>query len=124
MMDDALICGDLNTDLSRSNLQTRTLLEFVQRNDLHAAWHSPNAAPDDTYVNVHLNNSSRIDHFVVTERVFDAIVSHHVCPDPLTHSPPMARLLVIAAQHCMRNTNLGGECVKCFEPLCCGAVLQ
>ena len=86
VLDDVLLCGDLNTDFSRSNLQTKTLLELVQRNDLRIAWHSQNALCDDTYVNVNLNHKSCIDHFLLSERMFQAIDSLLVRPDPLNVS--------------------------------------
>ena len=56
-------------------------------NELRVAWDSPHASIAPTYVNVNLGHSSRIDHFIVDPRTFDAIEGHRVVADPLNFSP-------------------------------------
>ena len=41
---------------------------------------------DFTYTNFSLNHMSCIDHFIVTENVFDSIVSNNVIVDPTNPS--------------------------------------
>ena len=86
VLDEVIICGDFNTDFARTNLQSTTMSEFIQRNDLRIGWLSPNAKKQDTYINLSLNHSSCIDHFVLSERVFLTIDDLGVLCDPLNAS--------------------------------------
>ena len=71
-----IICGDWNTDPARHNAQTNAFLEFLTRNNLNLCWNSPNAMSGGTYIdNIH-GTASCLDHFVLTESVFESM---HKC---------------------------------------------
>ena len=94
---DVVICGDFNTDFSRNNLQTNTLVEFLDRNDLRVGWDADCAEIYDTYLNVHLAHASRIDHFIMNSEVFENLAQHRVLADPINCSSHNALLLVFDA---------------------------
>ena len=110
---DVILCGDLNTDLSRTNVQTQSLIDFTERNDLRVGWHSRHASPSNTYVNVHLNHVSCIDHFIMNERLFDSIAEMTTYLDPLNMSSHRPVLLRLKEQLTERLEAPGG---KFFSP--------
>jgi len=73
-----VITGDFNTCYVQINAQTKPLLEFEDRNDLLNAWQNSNAVRDYTYVSHSLNYRSCIDHFLVSQNVFDLIMKRTV----------------------------------------------
>ena len=81
-----IVCGDYNTSFSRANAQTSCLSEFITRNNLHNSRTHPNYVADFTYTNFSLNHMSCIDYSIVTESVFDIIVSNYVIVNPT--NPP------------------------------------
>ena len=48
--DDIIICGDWNTSFERDNFQTKTMNEFLDRNELCVTWNHPLAKKSNTYV--------------------------------------------------------------------------
>lgn len=81
--------GDYNTSFSRHTGQTYCLNDFMSRNELSVSWDHPSAIKGDTYCNLALNHFSCIDHFIVSQNVFDCILSHHVIcqvENPSTHN--------------------------------------
>ena len=66
-----VICGDLNADhYHRNNIKERKLKELIREDSLL----DPGlASPCDTYVNIHLGHSSRIDHFLFKNFTSDSI---------------------------------------------------
>ena len=96
--DNVILCGDLNTDMRRTNMQTQSLTDFIERNNLCVGWQSAYASPSHTYVNVHLNHTSCIDHFIMNERLFDAIVEMKTYLDPLNMSSHRPVLLCLETQ--------------------------
>ena len=60
-----IITCDFNTCYVRNNAQTRTLLEFEDRNDLLNAWQNSNAVRDYTYINHSLSHRSCIKDNIV-----------------------------------------------------------
>ena len=81
-----IVCGDYDTSFSRANAQTACLSAFITRNNLHNSWIHPNSVGDFTYTNFSLNHMSCIDHFIVTENVFDSIVSNNIIADQIIPS--------------------------------------
>ena len=84
--DDVLLCGDFNTDFRRSNMQSLTLNQFIERNDLMVGWDSMKAKRDVTYINTDLNHSSTIDHVFVNENLFHSMNEMHVVSDVMNRS--------------------------------------
>ena len=68
--DDIVISGDWNTSFVRDNCETKTMRDFVDRNELRVTWEHPSAQRANTYVNHNLNHESCIDHIVVSSNVF------------------------------------------------------
>ena len=58
--DDIIICGDWNTSFERDNVQTKTMNEFLDRNELCVKWNHPLANKSNTYVNHNRNHESII----------------------------------------------------------------
>ena len=83
---DVIICGDYNTDLSRNNLQTETLCQFIERNELKIGWESARAQRGMTYVNVDLNHVSTIDHILLNDNLFSVIDELCVVSDVMNRS--------------------------------------
>ena len=76
---DAFICcGDLNTSFERDNAQSRHLFDFISRNDLLLSWDHVLSETDFTYVNHSLSHKSCIDHFILSNNVYDHIVDNSV----------------------------------------------
>ena len=68
-----IIAGDWNTSLERNIAQTNTFKEFVSRYNLKLCWEHASSLSGDTYVNESLGHSSQIDHFVVSDNIFQII---------------------------------------------------
>ena len=83
---DVIICGDYNTDFSRNNLQTETLCQFIERNELKIGWDSVRAQRGMTYVNVDLNHASTIDHVLLNDNLFTVIDELRVVSDVMNRS--------------------------------------
>ena len=78
--------GDYNTSFSRTNAQTQYLRDFIDRNKLAVTWDHTIANKEDTYCNFALNHFSCIDHFIVSDNVFNSLCSHDVLRDVI--NPP------------------------------------
>ena len=81
--------GDYNTFFSRINAQTQCVCDFMDRNKLAVTWDHTIANKEDTYCNFALNQFSCIDHFIVSDNVFNSLCSHDVLRDvinPSSHS--------------------------------------
>ena len=78
--------GIITPLLAEPMLKMACLSEFITRNNLHNSWTHPNSVADFTYTNFSLNHMSCIDNFIVTENVFDSIVSNNVIVDPTNPS--------------------------------------
>jgi hypothetical protein len=76
-----IVCGDFNTSFARTNAQTACLTDFIVRNKLRVAWESDCADKDYTYTNLSLNHNSCIDHFVVSDNIFQVINNNNVIYD-------------------------------------------
>ena len=74
-----IIGGDLNTDLSRNrSLHTSSLVSFADRENLKFVVNHENADVDYTYEGVPHGNHSLIDHFIVTDNLYDKIIRMNV----------------------------------------------
>ena len=82
----SLICGDWNTDPGRRNDPTHAFNEFIVRNNLHLCWNHPRSQHGDTYVNHSLNHNSCIDHFILSEAVFQSVQECIIYDSPLNPS--------------------------------------
>ena len=83
------IVGDMNTDISRSHSRhTRLLLQFVENEQLYLALNFSNKNVKYTYYNNYHHMHSIIDHFILSQCLFDLIISYHsICEDLSDHSP-------------------------------------
>ena len=81
--DACICCGDLNTSFERDNAQSRHLSEFNSRNYLLLSWDHVLSEKDFTYVNHSLSHKSCIDHFILSNNVYDHIVDNSVIFDSL-----------------------------------------
>ena len=72
-----------NAAFERNNVQSNSLKDFITLNDLCVSWDAPNTAAVPTNVNISLNHSSRIGHFIVDRCIFHNIVCHEVTFDPM-----------------------------------------
>ena len=50
------------------------LKEFIYRHSLHVAWDHTSAQMEDTCVSHSLHQSSCIDHFIITDNLFECIL--------------------------------------------------
>ena len=73
-----ILCGDWNCDLGRRSAQVRQFNDFIENNSLFLSWDSVNAKQDTTYNYIELNQSSCLDHFAVSEGMFNAISKYSV----------------------------------------------
>lgn len=103
LYDDVVLCGDFNTDFGRNNIQSLTLNQFIERNDLMIGWNSMRAKRDATYVNTDLNHLSTIDHVVVNENLFNSMNDMRVASDVMNrsyHSLIIFSFKALSAQQC------------------------
>ena len=77
------IVGDMNTDISRSHSRhTRLLLQFVENEQLYLALNFSDKNVKYTYYNNYHHMHSIIDHFILSQCLFDLIISYHsICED-------------------------------------------
>ena len=54
---------------------------FVSRNNLKIVWDSPKATVDWTYTNHALNHRSVIDHFIVSDKMYECVTNSCVLYD-------------------------------------------
>ena len=73
-----IICGDFNTSFQRNNFHTLTLGNFMQYHNLRSVWEHTSTVPSNTYVNHELNHESCIDHFLVTNNIFNCVINSFV----------------------------------------------
>ena len=110
--DNAIICGDFNTDFRRHNLQSRTLVDFNERNDLCVGWNSERALFSETYANIHLMHSSCIDHFIMSEGIFETVLDHRVVDDPLNWSSHNALMITFALTNPLSTHDCSRPAIK------------
>ncbi len=72
------ICGDFNASFEQNNAQMKQLKELIEHAYLIAARVNNNTVRDYTYINHDLNHRSCIDHFIVSQNVFDVMSSSFV----------------------------------------------
>ena len=78
-----VLCGDWNCEFKRRSAQVRQLSEFIETNSLFVCWDNVHAKKDNTYNYIELNQSSCLDHFMLSEGVFNVMtacsVIHNGC---------------------------------------------
>ena len=62
----------------RNNAETTCLSNFTDWNHFVLSWDHPLSRKDNTYSNLSLNHFSCIDHFIVTNNIFDCITANMV----------------------------------------------
>ena len=67
----------------------------MDRNKLAVTWDHTIANKEDTYCNFALNHFSCIDHFIVSDNVFNSLCSHDVFRDVINPS-----------SHCLMSFNI------------------
>ena len=74
-VDSIWIGGDFNTDFSRVNTQTNTLINFMLRNSFSNCAQDVCCSVDYTYCSKGTGATSFIDHFIISENIFDKLLS-------------------------------------------------
>ena len=95
--DNALIGGDFNTSFQRNNAQSKCLSEFIKRNKLQLNWDIKNTKQDNTYVNYNLDQFSCIDHFLISQYLFDLSIDSctiHELKNISNHVPLVVNFLL------------------------------
>ena len=98
-----IICGgDLNWDFKSNNLIPVALGEFMKSYKLKCCDSFLDTSKVVTYQHVSLKNSSHIDHFLVSENVFDDVASSYVLDEGqnLSDHLPVCIELVRDICHC------------------------
>ena len=70
--DDCIVQGDLNWDMVRQSGFSRVMQDFCQRIGLVSLWNSFHI--DYTHIHTDLKSVSKIDHFLVNERLLAHVV--------------------------------------------------
>ena len=83
---DVCLEGDWNTDTSRNTAQTVCFNNFIETHSLKLSWNHISAKASATYVSDINDSSSLIDHFLVSNNVFDKITECFVNTCPLNPS--------------------------------------
>ena len=81
-----LLGGDFNSDLSRNNVQTKSIVDFLNKWSLRTGWQSHTATPGPTYLFSDNGPSSQIDHFAFSRSLFESLRSMVVNDRPDTPS--------------------------------------
>ena len=72
------IVGDMHTDISRSHSRhIRLLLQFVENEQLYLSLNLSDKNAKYTYYNNYHQMHSIIDHFILSQCLFDLIISYH-----------------------------------------------
>ena len=83
---DVCIGGDWNTDLSRNSAQTQCFNSFIERSRLKLCWEHSLADKQDTYYSEMSDATSCVDHFLLSENLFNGINRCYVDDNPLNPS--------------------------------------
>ena len=87
-IDNVVIAGDFNTDLSRSaSLHCASLLDFCENRDLKMCQFLDIASVDYSYMNACANATSLIDHFIVSDVLSPSVVRLHHGQNMSDHCP-------------------------------------
>ena len=78
-----LLCGNWNTDINRSTARSNCFENFIERNQLRICWDHMTATSQNTYANFALDHFSRVDHFVMSNNMFECLKSCSVNTSPL-----------------------------------------
>ena len=78
--------GDWNTDLSRNSAQTQCFNDFIERCNLNLCWEHSLADKQDTYFSEMSDATSCVDHFLLSDNIFQGINSCYVDDNPLNPS--------------------------------------
>ena len=71
-----VIMGDFNTDLCRNNVQTKSLLNFINSNDFYCCSNAFKVNVPFTYRSKINGNTSLIDHCITSENLTDQVESY------------------------------------------------
>ena len=111
--------GDYNTSftISRTNAQTQCLCDFMDRNKLAVTWDHTIANKEDTYCNFALNHFSCIDHFIVSDNVFNSLCSHDVLRDVI--NPSSHSLLSLSFEFKANHSRMMPNNIRNAKGSCC-----
>ena len=89
------IAGDINMELSRVNSwHTKSILQFARNEELFIALNHPSANVNYSYSSTSTSCFSIIDHFFVTEKLFDSIINYYSICDEIDNQSDHAPLIV------------------------------
>ena len=74
-----ILCGDINTDLGRASLHTRTLTQFLDDNSMISCIDIPGADVPYTFIGPY--STSRIDNFLVSKDIVNDICECRIVDD-------------------------------------------
>ena len=94
-----ILCGDWNCDLGRRSAQVRQFNDFIENNSLFLSWDSVNAKQDTTCNYIELNQSSCLDHFALSEGMFNAVLKSSV----VHRGCNMSKHSVVLCTFCVSN---------------------
>ena len=100
---DVCLGGDWNTDLSRNSAQTQCFNEFIERSRFKLCWEHNLADKQNTYYSEMSDATSCVDHFLLSENLFNGINCCYVDDNPL--NPSDHREVVINFDYDM-NSNI------------------
>jgi len=96
-----IVGGDFNTDFSRLSFQSSALMDFCVQSNLHPVCDHSNSSIDYTY-NFNMTSFSMIDHFLLSEQLFNTSVSCanilHESDNTSDHDPVCLHLDVSVAK--------------------------
>ena len=107
-IENIVIAGDFNTDLSRdASLHCSALLDFCESRDLRLLQLLDVSQADFTYLNASTNVSSLIDHFIASEALCSSVMRYeclHIGHNLSDHCPIILTLNVTAHQASGQST--------------------
>ena len=80
----------------------------MQYHNLKCVWVRPSAVPSNTYVNHELNHESCIDHFLVTNNIFNCVINSLVQVSSLnpSHHYPLYLSYYVCNMECIESKPL------------------
>ena len=91
--DDLLIAADWNTDFDRHTAQGLYLKQFMEFLDMKCSWDHANSVKEDTFYAFNGNGSSCIDYYLMSDGLYNGVLSSVVLWDGVNLSPHQPVLL-------------------------------
>ncbi len=93
--DQLVLCGDMNCDFSRNNAHSKYIETMTSRRGLKVGWYHDNARYSHTYVNNDMTHQSTIDHYILSNELYQGVdnADVHISPlNPSFHRPVIMHL--------------------------------